>query len=361
MTIFRRLLFLVVLLGCAAPALGYGYPKPKNWRKLKKKPAAAATAEPPPGPDIGSGWSAKARQALDELLAVRGSSAPAYNAQVPPVAVIGYDGLGADGDAAEAVFYRLVTEVEFKLSDDFWRQVPIAYGRQRLRADYEAFSPLDKKLWPLQPEYRDFRKGFLSSYQRVCSLVGTRECRSYLASLLIGFTPDEARDYAKNALAEEAKQKPRVEAIGDSDDDPRPVRWRRGFAPRQQVARLIAALRAAGFDVWVIGMDAQPVLLAASADLGVDSSRCLGIFQHTEHSRFNGRPKEPIPIRVGAVDALVNAVGRRPTLAVAASASFADLLLYADGLRVVVGDDAELAKLLAGGAVVQPAFKAPRP
>lgn len=358
MTIFRRVIFVALLLGCAAPARGYGYPKPKNWRKLGKKPAAAATAETPTGPDLGPGWSAKTRQALDELIKVRGSSAPAYNAQVPPVAVIGYDRLAADGDASEAVFYRLVTEVEFKIGDDFWKQVPIAYGRQRLRADYEAFSALDKKLWPLQPEYRDFRKGFLSSYQRICALVGTRECRSYLAALLVGFTSDEARDYAKNALAEEAKQKPRVELVGDSDVDPRPVRWRRGFSPRPQVARLIAALRAAGFDVWMLGVDAQPVLLAAAADMGVDTSRCLGIFQHTEHSRFNGQPKEPVPIRVGAVDALVNSVGRRPTLAVAGWAPFADLLLYTDGLRVVVGDDAELAKRLAGGAVVQPAFKA---
>lgn len=352
MTILRKLAAFLLLLACAGSARAYNYPKPKNYRKtFKKKPAEPAL-------DLGPGWTPAARQAIAKLVEVRGSSAAAYNENVPPVAVIGFDRLGADGDVSEAVFYRLVTEVEFKFSDDFWKQVPIGFGRQRLRADYEMFSTQPKKLWPTQPEYLDFRKRFLDGYQRICAETGVKECRGYLAALLFGFTADDARGYADRVLADEAKEKPRVELIGDSDTDPQPVRWKRGYALRPQISRLIAVLRENGFDVWVLGLDAQPLLLSEAVPAGVDASRCLGIDQHTERSRFNGRLKEPIPIRVGAIDALQAMVGRRPNFAIGSWAPFADLLLYADGLSIQVGKDAEMAKRLQGSpAVVQPLFK----
>jgi hypothetical protein len=346
---------LLAALLCATSARALGERRPKNWRRAKKK---AAVEEPGArkGPFIGARWTRKTREAIWDLMEVRGSSAPAYNSEAPPVAVIDR-AAAVDGDVAEAVFFRLVTEAEFKFDEKFWKLVPVGWGRQRLRAAYEQFAELPKSVWPSQPAYQQYRKGFLEEYRAICGHVGAKECRSFIAKLTYGFTDEQLREYTKKVLEDEAKEKPHDDVIQVSDQDPRPLLWPRGFSVVPEVAQLVTTLRAGGFDVWAVGLSAAPEHVVESGLWGVDPSRCLAIKQATERERLNGQLLEPIPIRVGAVDAAVSAFGRRPALAVVASVEMADLALYAQGLRVLVDKgDKRLFERLAGGAALQPDF-----
>ncbi len=122
---------------------------------------------------------------------------------------------------------------------------------------------------------------------------------------------------------------------------------------------LVGILRAAGIDVWAIGLQPQPQLVAAAELAGIDASRCLGIRQNTDRDKFAGRLREPIPIRGGAVDALVGSLGRPSELVIAARDDFELLMLYGGGLRVLVdrGDTALRRKFEAAGALIQPQFQ----
>src|SRR5262249_37459488 len=153
-------------------------------------------------------------------------------------------------------------------------------------------------------------------YRSICGHVGVKECRSFMARLAYGFTQDELRDYTKKTLEDEAKEKPHDEVVQESDQDPRPLLWPRGFSVEPEAVGLVKALRAAGFDVGAVGLAAQPVLVAESDQWGVDATRCIGIKQKMERDHLNGELLEPIPIRVGAVDAYLGALGRRPALVV---------------------------------------------
>lgn len=368
MTIFRPKFFFALALTLALS----GYRKPKNPRWGKKgKPAADAvaksssTAETPPKPagpppaSLGARWTDEVRAALVKLVAERGQDSPSYNPRKPPVAVIGHDAAALAGDPAEIVFFKLVREAEFKFSEDFWAAIPIGAGRQRARAVYEQFSPLPRGIWDSQPAYKQWRKAMLAGYQNMCEKVGRKECRSHLARLMIGFTEEQALEYARKALAEELERPAGVELVGEYEGDQEAVRWRRGLVAHPEMKALVGTLRGAGFDVWAVGMEAQPILLAAAELSGIDATRCLGIRQGFERDRLNGQLRVPIPYRGGAVEAVVAKLGRPPALVVTASEQTQDLVRYAEGLKVFVdrGDEKLRALMVLSGALVQPAFR----
>lgn len=337
MTIFRGVLAVALLLFFAAPARAQQR-RPLNPRYKKRKAAAAAPAVPRL---LHGTWSAQADEVVRRFLDVHGSSSTAYDASAPPAAAIAWDGTAFYGDPMEAVFHKLVVEAEFKFSEDFWKRVPLGYGRQKIRAAYEIFSAQPKKLWPTQPEYHQFRKYMLASYQDTCAKVGRKECRGYLAELLIGFTEEEMRDYAKAAMAEEAAQKPRLDREGVSDADPDPVLWPRGLIPVPEIVELVRVLRANGVDVWAVAPEPQAVLTESALAGGVDASRVLGIKQGSQRARYDGNLKEPVPVRGGMVDAVVSSLGRPPELVVAARIEDFQMLEYCPGLRIVVDDPRE--------------------
>jgi hypothetical protein len=363
LTIFRRVIFLALALFCAAAASAEPPRRPLNPRK--RRPAGAAgPAKPQEAPRILPGrWTKEIDRAVREFLEVRGSSGTAYDENLPPVAALAFDGAAYSvGDPSAAVFYRLVERGEFKFSEDFWKQVPLGYGRQKIRAAREQFMALPDTLWPSQPTYRQYRKYFLASYRDTCVKVGRKECRSYLARLLIGFTDEELRDYARAALDDEAKEPARVEKVGLDDVDPEPLLWQRGLVAAPEFAALVAVLRGAGIDVWTMAPQNQEILLEAATRAGVDASRVLGIKHFKDREKLTGQLREPIPVRGGALDAVLKSVGRAPSLVLGARREDFELLGYSAGLRLFIDDgDADVVKRAkAQGALLQPFFLPPR-
>lgn len=365
---FRKSLA-VLLLSVFAAAPAAARRRTLNWR-MRPKPAAstatvasAAEAEVSTTPArvplklMRGRWSPATREAIDALIAERGRGAPGYDPKSPPVAVLPWSDSSVSGDPAELVFLSLVSESKFKVDDDWWDIVPIAYGRQPTRAAYEEMVTLSSTVWTSQPSYHAWRKGMLDGYVSMCRGVGRRECRSYLARLWSGWRQDDAQDYAKTVLDAEMRRVSRVEMIPGEPGDRHPLRARRGLRVVPEMRDLVAKLREAGFDVWVIDDVPQPVLAASAEDYGVDPSRIYGVRNSTAGVRMGDGVTVPVPTRGGKTAVLQSSLGRPAALVVGRDSADFDLLSYGDGVRVVFDSDPGLVeKARERGWLVQKSF-----
>lgn len=365
MTVKKRTLLAVSALLCAQAA--WSYRPPRNPRFNKKRAAAkdggVFVSTAPVGVVLidrlkPGRWDPKIKLALEIFAADHGKDSQGYDPQKPPVAVLSWDEAAVDGDIGESLFMRLVERAQFKFDDDWWKIVPLAYGRQRTRAAQEQFIALSSAAWSDQPSYRQFRKFMLFSYQQSCRKVDRKDCRLYLARLLKGFSRKELADYAKNVLAAEKARPVELAVVGDSPEDPTPLRVRRGLRDVPEMKDLCRLLLGAGVDVWIIDLEPQDALLAAVGGWGVDPSRVVGIRQKAFRERLSENIEEPVPYRNGKVDAVLAHAGRPPALVVAASDDDAELMDYGAGLRLVLdnGDAALRARAKKNGWLVQPTF-----
>lgn len=349
--------FFFILLS-AVPALAKK--RPLNYRLRPKADAverSTAPARPEPVTLMAGRWKPEVRAALDALIAKKGRGAPGYDAKSPPVAVLPWSDASVSGDPAELVFLRLVTEVRFRFDDAFWEIVPIAYGRQRTRADYEQFILVSSAVWTSEPTYQRYRKEMLSSYLELCRGVGRKECRSYLARLWSGWREDDARDYSKAVLDGEKNTAITTELIFGEPGDPAPLRARRGLRIIPEMRDLAAKLRAAGFDVWVIDDLPQPVLEVSAADYRIDPTRAYGVRASTEGARLGAGVLKPVPTRGGKTEVVQSSLGRPADLVVGRDLADFDLLSHGDGLRFVFDRDRDLVKKAGElGWLVQPSF-----
>ena len=348
----------------AAPA--GAKPRSLNYRMRKKPAVSTATVSgveestaPASEPVrlMGGRWTPEVRAAIEKLIADKGRGAPGYDPKIPPVAVLPWSDASVGGDPAELVFLRLVTEAKFKVDDSWWELVPIGYGRQPTRAAYEQFVDLSTTVWSVQPSYQAWRKGMLSSYLALCRGVGRKECRSYLARLWAGWRLDEAQDYSRKVLDDEKKQVMTVEVVPGEPGDRNPLRARRGLRVIPEMRDLVAKLRTAGFDVWIIDDVPQPVLAAGTLDYGVDPSRAYGVQNSTDGARMGADVPRPVPTRGGKTEIVQSLLGRPADLVLGRDTADFDVLAYGGGLRVVLDLDPELVKKAGErGWLVQHAF-----
>ncbi len=354
----KKIFLLILLIGLAVPARAYR--KPKNYRRRKKTAAVAVSTETAKASDDGlppGRWAPEVRAALLEFATRRGEGSPNYDPAKPPLAVLPLAGFAFKGDPAELVFWRLVREAKFQFSDDFWKEVPLAYGRQPLRAAYEQFSTLPDSVWGQQPTYHQFVKGFVKSYQDMCVKLDVKDCRAYLARLMIGFKDEEALSLAEETLKQERERPLAVEEVPTADGDPAPARIGRGLREIPEARALAGFFAARGIELWFVEADVVQILEASAEGWPVPKERLLGIRQGRYRDRFDGEPLEPIPVRGGKVDAVVEALGRAPDLVIGRAVGDAELLGYGSGLRIVIAGDPRLDALAKKkGWLLQPAF-----
>ena len=361
--------FLACALALASPACAQTQERrPKNFRKRHAAPAKKKAkiekpaVKPQPREGLAAGrWDPAVKRALEDLVRAKGKTGPQYDAQKPPVAVFTWDDAAVEGDPSEAVFFRLIERVDFKYDDDFWQLVPIAYGRQQLRADYELFSNEPQSVWIKQATYQQYRKNFLMAYEDMCYKLGRKECRTFLTSLCAGFEQDDLRAYARKVVDVELAAPMETESVRLSANDTSPAAVRRGLRPVAEIKDLISFLLKSGFDVWVVSDDNQWVLEAMVKDYGIDPSRALGVKVSVDKAgRLGSVVPEPVPIRGGKVDAIVSSIGRAPTLAVGSDPWDLEMLSYGEGTRLVLdkGDRSLRAAASEGNWLVQPSFAA---
>jgi phosphoserine phosphatase len=350
--------FLALLALAAVPAQAR---RPKNFRLMPKRAPAVeepAVSTAPVVPRVMPGrWKPEVRAALDKFLAERWKGAPGYDAAKPPVAVLPWSDALVVGDPAELVFLHLATSVDFRFDDPWWEIIPVGHGRQPARAAYNHFISLSSAVWSSQPDYHVYRKAVLGSYIGLCREVGRRECRQYLMRVWAGWREDEAVDYARQVLSEEKSRPGGVELVPSEAGDKEPLRVRRGLRLIPEMRDLAQKLREAGVDVWVVDDVPQPVLIAASADYGIDPSRVAGVRAAPDANRYSASVLKPVPTRSGKAEIIKASVGRPPDLVLGRDSADLDLLSYGEGVRVILSGDKELeAKAREKGWLIQPSL-----
>jgi hypothetical protein len=331
-----------------------------HWKPQSRLKKISKTRKESPASFSGDGWSPEITKAINKLIADKGNASPHYNPRKPPIATIPWEGVVTDGDADELVFWRLIRRADFKFSNPFWNIVPIAYGRQKLRAAYEQFSPLPKTIWNTQPTYHQYLKYFVKSYQDQCLETGIKSCRIYLSRLWFGFTPQEAASYVQITLNQEKFQALKKEIIAEPPEDRAPVYIRRGIRIRPQALGLIQSLNNAGFDIWIISADAEPTLKAALSWAGISYAHPAGIKMKLDKKGiFNGKISQPLPFWGGETATVIFHTGRTPALSVGFWPQDQAILSYGNGLKILIsGKDKTLVKTARKkGWLIQPAFQ----
>lgn len=358
----RKLIIFLAALALAADAHAK---KPKNPRRAKRAKARAAKTVPAPAApqelvdQLKPGrWTPEAKAAIDALVRAKGDANTSYDPLQPPVAVLPADGAAMSGDAGLALFSRLVEQVDFKIDDAFWQAVPVTYGRQMLKVYHQQFFPEPQSAWPRLPAYQQYRRGFHHAYRSMCQNVGRKECRSWLAQLLIGFGEEDIRAYAAAAVKSELDRAFEPEEIAVDGKPSAALRLARGIRRWPEIEDLVAYLRRSGFDVWMVGDSPQAAVEAAAGVHGIDPSRAAGIRTKAEKGKLTAEVLDPVPFRGGKIDAVVSSLGRVPALIIGADPWDIELLGYGEGLRVLLdkGDPALRALAEDSGWVVQPIF-----
>jgi len=330
----------------------------KNAQSAAAKAPENAAAKPAKDVLGPGAWTPAARAAIDRLVAKKGFSSKGYDAQKPPAAVLSWEGVFFVHDAAAEVFYQMAVSARFKITPEFWRIIPVAYGRQKIFAAYQQFSILPQSIWEDEPAYLQFRKQFALSYQNQCRNESWSTCRGFLAQLFAGFSPEEARQYAATVINAQLQRPLGAGTFAAGPQDQSPARVEEGLRVVPEVRGLVSALLQAGFDVWVVDQYPQPVLEAAAAPAGVPASRVLGIRVKVVKGVMTDDIDGDVPARGAKTAAVIAVLGRAPELVVGASSDDAALLGYGKGVRVLIdhGDKKLDAKARKKGWIVQPAF-----
>ena len=322
----------------------------KSVIKSKKNPAVFS----------GEGWSPQVARAIRKLIAEKGNASLSYNPKKPPIATLPWEGVIANNDADALVFWRLVRRADFKFSNSFWDIVPIAYGRQKIRAAYEQFSPLPKTIWDTQPTYHQYLKYFVESYQDQCRETGFKSCRIYLSRLWFGFSPQEAAAYAHITLNQEKFQAPKKEMISEPPEDRSPAYIERGISVRRPLIELVESLHAAGFDIWILSANAEPTLQAALDWAGISYAHPAGIkLKLDKKGFFNGEIAQPLPFWGGEIETIIFHTGRVPALSLGFWKQDQEILSYGNGLKILIaGKNQSLIKTAKQkGWLIQPPFQ----
>lgn len=346
-------------------AMPYRKGKNPKYHHKKKRATAAAPAGPVepslPPPLLADGrWDPKVKGRLEDFIRAQGKDNPDYNPSDLPVAVFSLNGVAIVNDLGEAVLQRVALRLDFKMDDKFWPLVPPAFGRARLKADYEQLLASPVSIWPSQPAYRRLRKGFLAAYRGLCDKYGRRDCRGWVAQLFQGFKQPDAVTYAGEAIQTAFLAPVGPGLISESDDDPSPASIRTGLRKVPEMAELIEVLGNEGFEVWIVSEDPQFAVGQMAKELGLDPERGIGIEVEVSSDTkvMSGVLKHPLPFGSGKVEAVSAIIGKSPAFSVARHAEDLDFLGYGRGLRLLLdGGDPSLRKAAAErGWLIQPAF-----
>jgi hypothetical protein len=349
---------------------------PRNPHWGKKTPAYSQTA--PTATAVSSGtaaagpniprlpagrWKPEIKDALETFIAAHGKASRGYSAEQPPVAALAFNDVAVINDVGLAVFQRMVDRAEFKFGDAFWQEVPLAYGRQRLRAAYGIFLEQPFSIWLRQPSYQQYRKGFFQAYRDMCVKLGQVDCRTWLAKLLIGYDEEELAAYTRAALGAEYLRPLGTELVADSVDDRAPVAVRHGLVWVPETRALIDLLRGSGFDVWAMDANEQHEFEVAAAQADFDATRVQGIRSKVVSGKLSSTIVQPVPVRGGKANIVAAQLGRPPLLVIGSRRDDQELLEYTapGALRLLLDrDDPGLLRLAEEkGWLVQPAFPGP--
>jgi phosphoserine phosphatase len=237
-------------------------------------------------------WSPRNYEVLAQFIREHGKTSPTYDAKSPPYAVFDWDDTSAFHDCGDALFRYQLWNLEFRLSKVQFRALlkddiqgvkvlsgPSPVKLKELHADIVAdYSFLHDHYRGLggglgldelrqTPQFQDFVSKMLFLYDSYTATEGIGPKYSYVWMLyfLSGYAPDEVRTMARAAIRQELGDGLRLlawkgPAKFDSKVGPITVTFRSGLRVHPEMQNLMASLRSAGIDVYIVTASLKQVV-----------------------------------------------------------------------------------------------------
>ncbi|MEK7746659.1 MAG: hypothetical protein AAB576_08340 [Elusimicrobiota bacterium] len=303
-------------------------------------------------------WAPPVRDALEKLLGSVGNESAEYDADNSPIAVLALDSVSMTHRPDHALFRYLVDHAKFQFDEGFWKRIPEPFGRGRMRACYNVFRDHPPAVWEKDGDFLSYRKDFHRAHAKVCAAWGEKECSRWKLALLAGLEDAELRKMAGEAVNEALLEPVGTTPIGAFPEDPDSVEIRTGLRKIPEIQDLCAALKARGFDLWLMSTSDEWSAQAFARLYGVDPARVVAFSARVAGGKLTEEILAPVPYGPGQAAAIVMLIGRSPALILGGKGN-ADLLEYGTGLRVLSADspDGSPPAELKEDWLFQPAFK----
>ncbi len=247
------------------------------------RPGHDGAASPTLDPSLG--WTGDHRQRLEELIAARGSTSAGYDPARPPVAVFDWDNTLIENDIGDGTLIwalqndALPAPAEGWASTSRWLTPAAVAALDAACGEHPPGRPMPTSADPdcAGEIYGIYAHGTTGDGQRAFSDDGYDHRQlapryAWASQLWAGTTPAALESLAEGAI-EQLLATPRgtTTSIGPHGDLPAWIR----VDPR--TADLLATLRRAGFDVWVVSASPEPCVRAFARRLDVPDDHVIGV------------------------------------------------------------------------------------
>lgn len=335
----------------------------RHLRGSETEAFARIASEVGAGELLEGGWTGENRERLERLIQAYGKGGPLWDANQPPLATFDWDNTMIRNDIGEAVFFHSIREMRFKFErgDRFWNLIPKEFGRDDIRASYEAIQRLPVEQAKQTPEYQRYRKLFHQAYEQV-KLHGEELNVDYgwLVQLMAGFTVPELEHLADEVIAFETGRGVGQEAIADSGVDPSPLHIPAGIRPYAEMFLLARRLQEAGWDVRIVSATAEWIVARFARLAGMTPDKVHGVRTRLYRGKLTTRLTQKT-WRQGKADTILRRAGRPSRLAAGDSNSDIQMLQLSQGESLVIDLRKEPLGSIAlkGGWLLQPPFPVP--
>lgn len=261
-------------------------------------PAAGAQATPRAphetrgcaGLTVSEGWYGDNKARLERLMADH-----CHEKGDKPVAVFDWDNTVIKNDVGDATFYWLLRNDRIRPPGHGDWSTTSRYLTPEAAAALGEACPADVRTLPTGTD-TGCADELLSVYGNGTTTAGKKAFDGYdhrriepqyawLAQLLHGWTPRQVRSFAAAARAENlAAPQGATQQVGTA----KVTGWVRYY---DQQRDLIRALKASGFDVWIVSASPEPVVDVWARGVGIAPDHAVGIRNTTEHGRLTSHLK----------------------------------------------------------------------
>jgi len=236
------------------------------------------------------GWQGNNVQVLSQMIDACGKAGGKFDPSHPPVAAFDWDNTVIKNDVGDAVFFWMLAnnKVLQPLKKDWRKTSPLltndaAFALKRAcSSQVESGKPLitnqaEAKSMACADEIFAIYDGGKTTSGAKAWKEGARNdtmepAYAWAVSLQAGYTPAEIRGFAEHMIAFNlGNEIGAVQTIGSNNAVTAYIRI------YDQMKDLIAALKSAGFDLWVISASSQPLVEAFAVRVGIAADHVIGV------------------------------------------------------------------------------------
>ena len=277
-------------------------------------------------------------RSLASLVSRFGAGSPGHQPSRPPVAVFDWDDTIAYNDSSELVFDRALRRLD----------LPIGAALESLLPDSLAGKPRKKPILESLRAARDgsesaaraFRTEMHLLYHDLGAVSGRDVQYRWFSKMFAGRTEAELTALAEESLAEACAEPLGADRLVAADGKGE-ITVQRGIRIYRPVAALIASLRAAGWDVWILSAGIEPIIRAFAKRLDIPADHVIGVRLEREPASGRLLPSivEPFTYGEGKVRTIEQLIRAKPRLVAGDSSGDAPMLRLASDARLVIARD----------------------